>query len=133
MKRIKTNTVYNNVLKSDVNGYGKNANLYNANKYELLKYEMEKMNNNMEQLNNTLKTIIVEILNEKSINDTSMNSAITALERYQNLKLEQNTQNGESYKENLDTTAKELKNILIENKYLQKRYLYTRINMLVLV
>lgn len=57
MKRIKTNTVYNNVLKSDVNGYGKNANLYNANKYELLKYEMEKMNNNMEQLNNTLKTI----------------------------------------------------------------------------
>lgn len=110
--------------KPEVNRYGKNFNLSNTNKYELLKHEMEKMNNYMEQLNKTLQTITVELSREKSINNVSINSVIDALDRYQNLKLKQNTIDGVSYKEKLDTIAKEVENIQVEKKHLQKRYLH---------
>lgn len=109
--------------KREVNRYGKNFNLSNINKYELLKHEMEKMKNYMEQLNKTLQTVTVELSNEKSINNVSINSAIDALDRYKNLKLKQNTIDGVSYKEKLDTIAKEVENIQVEKKHIQKRYL----------
>lgn len=107
--------------KPELNRYEKTLNLSNTNKYELLKHEMEKMNNYMVQLNKTLQTVTVQLSNEKSINSVSINSAIDALERYQNLKLKQNTKDGVSYKEKLDTIAKELENIQVEKKHLQKR------------
>ncbi|KAF0703046.1 protein hook [Aphis craccivora] len=123
-KQIVNNQVKQNkikVSKPEVNRYGKNFNLSNTNKYELLKHEMEKMNNYMEQLNKTLQTITVELSREKSINNVSINSVIDALDRYQNLKLKQNTIDGVSYKEKLDTIAKEVENIQVEKKHLQKR------------
>lgn len=110
---------HKNVLKSEVNK--KNANLSNTNDLELLKVEMEKMNNYMEQLNNKLNTVTMELSNEKSSNIELMNSVTAALDKYQNLELEQKIQEGFSYKEKLDSTTIELENVIVEKNDLLKR------------
>ncbi|CAH1731277.1 unnamed protein product [Aphis gossypii] len=113
--------MYNNV-KPDVNNRcSRNVNLSNANDLEPLKAEMEKMNNYMEQLNNKLKTVTVEFLNEKSSNSELMKSVTAALNKCQNIELEQKTREEFCYKEKLDLCTKELENIKIEKNDLLKR------------
>lgn len=107
------------MLKSEVNK--KHANLSNTNDLEPLKVEMEKMNNYMEELNNKLNTVTMELSNEKSSNIELMNSVTAALDKYQNLELEQKIQEGFSYKEKLDSTTMELKNVIVEKNDLLKR------------
>ncbi|KAE9528740.1 hypothetical protein AGLY_012315 [Aphis glycines] len=115
--------MYNN-LKPDVNNRcSRNVNLSNANDLEPLKAEMEKMNNYMEQLNNKLKTVTVEFFNEKSSNSELMKSVTAALDKFQNIELEQKTREEFCYKEKLDLCTKELENIKIEKNDLLKRYL----------
>jgi len=113
--------MYNNV-KPDVNNRcSRNVNLSNSNDLEPLKVEMEKMNNYMEQLNNKLKTVTVEFLNEKSSNSELMKSVTAALDKCQNIELEQKTREEFCYKEKLDLCTKELENIKIEKNDLLKR------------
>lgn len=102
----------------------KNVNLLNTNDLEPLKVEMERMNNYMEQLNNKLKTVTADLLNEKSNNMVLLNSITACLDKYQNLELEQKTQEGLSYKEKLDTINKELENVLIEKNNLLNRLIH---------
>jgi len=85
---------------------------------------MEKMNNFMEQFNDKLKTVTAELSNEKSSNIVLMKSVTAALDKYQNLELEQKTREEIYYKEKLDSCTKELENVLIENNDLLKRYMY---------
>jgi len=75
----------------------------------------------MEELNNKLNTVTMELSNEKSSNIELMNSVTAALDKYQNLELEQKIQEGFSYKEKLDSTTMELKNVIVEKNDLLKR------------
>jgi len=85
-----------------------------------MRAEMVKMNNNMKQLNK-LKTVTVELSNEKNNHNVLVNSVTATSNRYQNLELEMKTPDGFSYKEKLDEESKELENILTEKKDLLKR------------
>lgn len=113
--------MYNNVKPDVYNRCSRNVNLSHSNDLEPLKVEMEKMNNYMEQLNNKLKTVTVEFLNEKSSNSELMKSITVALDKYQNIELEQKTREEFCYKEKLDLCTKELENIKIEKNDLLKR------------
>uniref|UniRef100_A0A2S2P3R6 Uncharacterized protein n=1 Tax=Schizaphis graminum TaxID=13262 RepID=A0A2S2P3R6_SCHGA len=114
--------IQKNVLKSDVNNrYTRGFNLSNTNDLEPLKVEMEKMNNYMEQFNDKLKTVSAELSNEKNNNIVLMKSVTAALDKYQNLELEQKSHEEIYYKEKLDSCTKELENVMIEKNDLLKR------------
>ncbi|XP_026819128.1 zinc finger MYM-type protein 1-like [Rhopalosiphum maidis] len=114
--------IHKNVLKADVNNrYTRAVNLSNTNDLEPLKVEMEKMNNYMEQFNDKLKTVMAELSNEKSSNLVLMKSVTAALDKYQNLELEQKTREEIYYKEKLDSCTKELESVIIEKNDLLKR------------
>lgn len=87
-----------------------------------MKTEMEKLNNNMQQLNDELKTVKAELLNEKDSNQKLVNSLKIALDRCQHLETEIKTRDG--YKEKLEETAEKLEKVLAEKKSLRKRYIY---------
>ncbi|XP_003242304.1 intracellular protein transport protein USO1-like [Acyrthosiphon pisum] len=108
---------HKNVLKSDINK--KNVNLSKTNDLEPLKVEMEKLNNYMEQFNNKLNTLTMEMSNEKRTNIELMNSVTVVLDK--NFELEQKMLEGFSYKEKLDSTIKELENVVNEKIDLLKR------------
>jgi len=82
---------------------------------------MEKININMEQLNDKLSIVTAELSNERKNNQILTNSVKDTLDNFRNLKYDLSTQDGIPYKEKLDITSKELKKVVEEKNNIQKR------------